>query len=166
MIYTLKINNKTMVPARPTEGRRAGIIYLLLLAVTLTATCLFGQEADIVFDNNFFREFNKKAAIQRDDVLEGMTNKIVIGRGKITEITSTQRYKKRHRVKIESSDSNAYGQKFIFFVFIENKDMIDLLSIDSKFEFKGQLMGYTALSTRRNEYIIDIIIMDGSTIID
>ena len=153
MIYTLKINNKT-------------IIIYLLIAVALISTCLFGQEADIVFDNNFFREFNKKAAIQRDDVLEGMTNKIVIGRGKIIEISSNQRYKKKHRVKIESSDSAAYGQRFVFFVFIENKDMVDLLSINSRFEFKGQFMGYTALSTRRNEYIIDIIIMDGSTIIE
>ena len=153
MIYTLKINNKT-------------IIIYLLIAVALISTCLFGQEADIVFDHNFFREFNKKSLIQRDDFLENITNKIVIGRGKITEITQAQRYKKRHRVKIESSDSNAYGQKFIFFVFIENKDMIDLLSIDSKFEFKGQFMGYTALSTKRSEYIIDIIIMDGSTIIE
>jgi hypothetical protein len=44
--------------------------------------------------------------------------------------------------------------------------MVDLLSIDSKFEFKGQFMGYTPLNTKRNEYIIDIIIMDGSIIIE
>ena len=138
----------------------------ILIAIILLNTCLLGQEADIVFDGNFFREFNKKQVIQRDEFFENITNKIVIGRGKITEITSNQRYKKKHRVKIESSDSGAYGQNFIFYVFIENKDMVALLSIDSKFEFKGQFMGYTALSTRRNEYIIDIIIMDGSIIID
>jgi len=138
----------------------------ILIAIILTGSCLLGQEADIVFDAGFFREFNKKALIQRDDFFESITNKIVIGRGKITEITSSQRYKKKYRIKIESSDSAAVGQKFIFFVFIEGKDMIDLLSVDSKFEFKGQFMGYTALSTRRNEYIIDIIIMDGSTLIE
>jgi len=27
-------------------------------------------------------------------------------------------------------------------------------------------MGYTALSTKRSEYIIDVIIMDGSTLIE
>jgi hypothetical protein len=138
----------------------------ILIAITLCAPSLFGQEVDIVFDGNFFREFNKKLIIQRDEFFESKTNKIVIGRGIITEITSNQRYKKKHRIKIESSDSNAYGQRFIFFVFIENKDMVDLLSLDSKFEFKGQFMGYTPLSTKRNEYIIDIIIMDGSTVIE
>jgi hypothetical protein len=123
----------------------------ILIAVVLLSPCLLGQEADIVFDVNFYKEFNKRAVIQRDDFFEKITNKIVIGRGKITEITPNQRYKKKHRIKIETTDSNAYGQKFIFFVFIENKDMLELLSIDSKFEFKGQFMGYTPLSTKRNE---------------
>jgi len=138
----------------------------ILIAVILISPCLSAQEAAIVFDSDFFKEFNKKQAIQRDEFFENITNKIVIGRGKITEITPNQRYKKNYRIKIESSDSGTYGQKFIFFVFIENKDMVDLLSIDSKFEFKGQFMGYTPLSTKRNEYIIDIIIMDGSTLIE
>ncbi|MCL1865237.1 MAG: hypothetical protein FWF73_05440 [Spirochaetes bacterium] len=136
------------------------------LIVALISSNLPAQEADIVFDNNFFKEFNKKQVIQRDEFLENITNKVVIGRGKIIEITPNQRYKKKYRIKIESSDSTAYSQNFIFFVFIENKDMVDLLSIDSKFEFKGQFMGYTPLSTKRNEYIIDIIIMDGSTVIE
>ena len=141
-------------------------ILKILIAIIFISSSLLSQEADIVFDSNFFREFNKKSLIQRDDFFEAITNKIVIGRGKITEITPSQRYKKKHRIKIESSDSGAFGQKFIFFVFIESKDMVDLLSIDSKFEFKGQFMGYTALSTKRSEYIIDIIIMDGSTLIE
>ncbi|MCL1834309.1 MAG: hypothetical protein FWG49_07395 [Leptospirales bacterium] len=138
----------------------------ILIAVALITPGLSGQEADIVFDAGFFREFNKKPAIQRDEFFESITNKVVIGRGIIKEIASNQRYKKKHRIKIESSDSNAYGQRFIFFVFIENKDMVDLLTLDSKFEFKGQFMGYTPLSSKRSEYIIDIIIMDGSTIIE
>jgi len=140
-------------------------ILKILIAVTLISSCLLGQEAAVVFDNNFFRDFNRRPAIQKDDFFETMVNKIVIGKGKITEITPTQRYKKKHRVKIESSDSGAHGQNFIFFVFMDSKDM-GLLTIDARFEFKGQFMGYTALSTRRNEYIIDIIIMEGSTIIE
>jgi hypothetical protein len=74
----------------------------ILIAIILINPCLLGQEADIVFDGNFFKEFNKKPAIKRDDFFENITNKIVIGRGKITEIISNQRYKKKHRIKIES----------------------------------------------------------------
>jgi|GEM_PF-238850 len=159
MIYILKTQeNKTQKIMRT--------ILNILIAIILFSPCLLSQEAEIVFDGNFFKEFNKKPVIQRDEFFENIANKIVIGRGKITEIASNQRYKKKHRIKIESSDSGVYGQKFIFYVFIENKDMVDLLSIDSKFEFKGQFMGYTPLSTKRNEYIIDIIIMDGSIIIE
>ena len=138
----------------------------ILIAIIFISIGLFGQEADVVFDGSFFKEFNKKSLIQRDEFFEAITNKIILGRGKITEITPNQRYKKKHRIKIEASDSAAYGQKFIFYVFIENKDMVDLLSVGSKFEFKGQFMGFTALSTKRNEYIIDVLIMEGSTLIE
>jgi len=125
-----------------------------------------GEDADVVLDGTFFKNFISKQLIQRDDFLDGLTNKIVIGRGQIVAVSANERYKKKYRVIIESSDASAYNQKIIFFVFLENKDTVDLLTLGSKFEFKGQLMGYTPLGTKRNEYILDVILMDGSTVIE
>ncbi len=125
-----------------------------------------GDESDVVLDSVFFRDFNGRQLIQRDELFDGLVNRIVIGRGIITGISASERYKKKYRIIIESSDSAAYNQKFIFFVFLENKDTIDLLTLNSKFEFKGQLMGYTPLGSKRNEFILDVIMMDGSTVIE
>ncbi len=147
------------------NNRKIKFLTVLIFACLLCPH-LSGEDGAVVLDGSFFKDFNSRQIIQRDDILSGLTNKIVIGRGTITDISANQRYKKKYRVIIESSDSMLYNQKIIFFVFLENKDTVDLLTIDSKFEFKGQLMGYTPLSTKRNEYILDVILMDGSTVIE
>ncbi len=137
-----------------------------VIFVIMLCSILFAEEQEVVLDASFFKTFNSMQIIQRDDILSGLINKVIIGRGKITAISANERYKKRYRIVIESSDSVLYNQKMIFFVFIENKDTVDLLTLESKFEFKGQLMGYTPLGTKRNEYILDVILMDGSTLIE
>lgn len=141
-------------------------ILLIPALIFLMCGISSGDESDVVLDSVFFRDFNGRQLIQRDELFDGLVNRIVIGRGIITGISASERYKKKYRIIIESSDSAAYNQKFIFFVFLENKDTIDLLTLNSKFEFKGQLMGYTPLGSKRNEFILDVIMMDGSTVIE
>jgi hypothetical protein len=140
-------------------------IYLLLFIV-LISVFLTAAETEIVFDSAFFKEFNFKQTIEKDDYFESILNKIIIGRGRIVSVSLNERYKKKYRIVIESSDSSPYNQKILFFVFLENKNTADILTTDSNFEFKGQLMGYTPLGTKRNEYILDVVFMDGSTVIE
>jgi len=141
-------------------------ILIILSFIVCLCEASFSEDADVVLDGRFFRDFNNRQLIQRDEFLDVITKKIIIGRGIITGISVNDRYKKKYRIIIESSDSAVYNQKIIFFVFLENKDTVDLLSLNSKFEFKGEMMGYTPLGTKRNEYIIDVILMDGSTVIE
>ena len=146
--------------------RKKNKFFITVLFIFLFFSLISGEESEVVLDSSFFKDFNSSQIIQRDDIFSGLINKVVIGRGKITGISANERYKKKYRIMIESTDSAIYNQKIIFFVFLENKDTVDLLTLDSKFEFKGQLMGYTPLSTKRSEYIIDVILMDGSTVIE
>ncbi len=148
------------------KNNRIRNILLIPALIIFTCAALSGETDEVVLDAGFFKDFNSRQIIQRDDYLESLTNRVVIGRGIITDIAVKARYKKKYRIVIESSDSAAYNQKFIFYVFLDNKDTIDLLNLDTRFEFKGQLMGYTPLATKRNEYILDVILMDGSTVIE
>jgi len=136
-----------------------------IILLTLITIPLFPQ-TELVMDTSFFRKFNSVSTISRDDYLEGYLNSIIIGRGKIISVTESERYKKRYRVAIESSDSSRYGHKFLFYLFMDNKDTADLLNAGADFEFKGQFMGYTPLNTKRNAYIIDAVLMDASTVIE
>lgn len=152
--------------------KKSKYIVIMLLPVLLLANGIISgkdkpiRDAGVVLDEKFFSEFGEKLPIQRDEYLETLMNRIVIGRGKITSIKEKARYKKKYRVVIESSDSEKHGQKFIFFLFLDNKDTFDLLSVDSRFEFKGQLAGITPLTTKRDQYILDVIMIDGSTVIE
>jgi len=156
ILKNLKMKNKIMLYKN----------ILIMLLVICMISALYSEETEFVLDAAFFKDFNSKPLIQRDDLFESLSNKIVIGRGTITGISVNERYKKKYRLVIESSDSSAFDSKIIFFVFLENKDTVDLLSLNTRFEFKGQLMGYTPLGTKRSEYILDIILMDGSTLIE
>ena len=155
-LKTLKMKNKGIIK---------NFLFIPMFTFFMCAV-LSGETAEVVFDADFFKDFNSRQIIQRDEYFDSLANKIVSGRGKITAISVSERYKKKYRIIIESSDSTVYNQKIIFFVFLENKDKINQLSLNSNFEFKGQLMGYTPLGTKRNEYILDIVFMDGSTIIE
>lgn len=121
---------------------------------------------ELVLDKTFFKVFSSLNSLVRDEFIEEQMNRIVIGRGTIINISEQERYKKKYRIVVESSDAPEYGQKFRFYIFTDNKDTLDLLTLDSSFEFKGQLTGYTPLDIKRNQYILDIIFMDGSTIIE
>lgn len=134
------------------------------LLIVLCITPLFSDN-ELVMDSMFFKKFGSISAISRDDYLEGFINGIIIGRGRIISVTEKERYKKKFRILIESTDSVKYNQKFIFYVFLDNRDTADLLTTGTDFEFKGQFMGYTPLNTKRNAYIIDVVLMDASTVV-
>jgi len=140
-------------------------IFGLIFIMILVTTAAFAEEA-LVMDSNFFKKFSSQSAMARDEYLEGFLDKLIIGRGKIVSVTEKGRYRKRFMVTIESSDSSKFNQKFLFYLFLDNRDNFDLLSTGSDFEFKGQFMGYTPLNTKRNSYIIDAVLMDASTLID
>jgi len=139
------------------------VISLFILTIFVFA---HGADNEVVMDSFFFKKFNSLNSLVRDEFLDQHLNNIIIGRGVITEILEKERYKKQYRIIVESSDAAKFGQKFIFYIFTENRDTFDLLTKDSAFEFKGQFVGYTPLDTKRNAYILDVIFMDGSTIIE
>ena len=139
--------------------------HIAILLLLLSVSPLY-SDSELVMDAAFFKKFNSVSIIARDEYLEGYLNSIIIGRGKIRSVTESERYRKKYRVTVESTDSVKYNHKFTFFLFLDNKDTAELLNVDAEFEFKGQFMGYTPVNTKRNVYIIDAVLMDASTVIE
>jgi len=139
--------------------------FMLCLFLILLLSVPSLPQSELVMDSLFFKKFNSLQAISKDDYLEGFINGIVIGRGKIISITESDRYRKKFKVVIESSDSVKYNHKVIYYLFLENPDAIEVLTVGSDFEFKGQFMNYTPLNSKRTWYIIDVVLMDASTLI-
>lgn len=150
------------------NSRLYKLIQTIIVAVVISAALLplTSAENELVLDKTFFKNFTVLNSLVRDEFIEKQMNRIVIGRGTIISITEQERYKKKYRIVVESSDAPEFGYRFRFYIFTDNKDTLDLLTLDSSFEFKGQLAGYTPLDTKRTHYILDILFMDGSTIIE
>ncbi len=140
-------------------------IKILFLLIIISTSPLFSIES-IVFDNTFFKSFSSKSSIQRDIYINELSGKIIIGRGTILTVLERENYKKNYRIEVLASEASGNRLKFLYYVYFDDKNIIDLLSEDASFEFKGQLMGITSVNTHRSEFILDIVLMDGSTIID
>lgn len=138
----------------------------MFLFVSVVPVSVSSAESELVMDKTFFKSFSVMNSLVRDEFIEKQMNRIVIGRGTIISISEQERYKKKYRIVVESSDAGEYGYKFRFYIYTDNRDTLDLLTLDSSFEFKGQLTGYTPLDIKRTRYILDVIFMDGSTIIE
>lgn len=133
--------------------------------IVLLALQVFSVE-NLVFDRTFFQSFAKMNSLQRDISLNEITNRIVIGRGTVLTVVERENYKKQYRIEVLAGEASQLRLKFIYYVYFDDKNIIDLLTEDANFEFKGQLMGITPLNSLRNEFILDVVLMEGSTIID
>jgi hypothetical protein len=121
---------------------------------------------NLVFDRTFFNSFVRMNSLQREIFLEDLTNRIVIGRGTVLTVVERENYKKQYRIEVLAGEASPLRMKFIYYVYFDDKNIIDLLTEEASFEFKGQLMGITPLNTARSEFILDVVLMEGSTIID
>lgn len=140
-------------------------VKILFLLLIISTSPLFSIES-LVFDNTFFKSFSTKSSIQRDIYINKLSGKIIIGRGTILTVLERENYKKNYRIEVLASEASGNRLKFLYYVYFDNKNIIDLLNEDASFEFKGQVMGITSANTQRSEFILDIVLMDGSTIID
>jgi len=140
-------------------------IFLLTGIIILLLQIFSHSQSELVLDSSFFKKFSSISAISRDTYLEGYLNSIIIGRGKLISVTPSDRYKKRFKITVESTEATRFGQRFIFYIFLENENTAELLSPETEFEFKGQFVGYTPANSKRTWYIIEIILMDASTLI-
>lgn len=140
-------------------------LIISFLLIILSMSPLFSVD-NLVFDTAFFKSFARMRSIQRDIYINELPGKIIIGRGTILTVVERENYKKKFRIEVHAGEASRSRLKFLYYVYFDDKNIIDLLSEDTNFEFKGQLMGVTPVNTERSEFILDIVLMDGSTIID
>lgn len=145
---------------------KRGFFKTFFLSAVLIIICPLYAAESMVFDNDFFQSLSRMSSIERDIYLDELPGRIIIGRGTILTIVERENYKKKFRIEVSAGESSKFRLKFLYYVYFDDKNIIDLLSENSSFEFKGQLMGITPVDSRRSEFILDIVFMEGSTIID
>jgi len=131
--------------------------------IILFSSMLYSAD-EVVINSFFFRKFYGVHHIHKDEYLESFQNRIIIGKGYIKSVKEKHYFKRKYEICIEQKGTDKI--RFIYHIYLNNKNTIDLLNQNSFFEFKGQLVGITPVDTRRTIYILDVIFMDGSTIIN
>jgi hypothetical protein len=140
--------------------KNALVLFTILLALATAASG--GQVSGVIgLDKNFFYKLHRTPVVLRDSFLEGMLNSIVSGRGVITSIDAHERLKNRRRVVCIDRESKLANMSIVYNIYVADKDTFSLLKKDELFEFTGQLIAYTPLNSKRDSYILDIILEKG-----
>jgi hypothetical protein len=117
----------------------------------------------VILDEKFYAEMMASDPIKRDLFLDKILNKIVQGRGYVESVTSRRRYDRNFRIAVRNKEKN---HNVLFYIYSDNDQYVSVLSKDDPFEFKGQFIIYTAVTSKRDLYIFDIILEDGAVVVE
>jgi len=107
----------------------------------------------------FYTRLQAAPPIRRDFFLDAHLNKLLSGRGRVISVDAAGRYKRRYRIVLAGLSASP---KITFYLFVDGDDYRGLLSEGDLFEFKRQIAVYTPLNTRRDAYIFDVGMEEGS----
>lgn len=119
---------------------------------------------DLYIDQEFYNEFIKTLPIFKDDTFESKINSIIHCRGTITTITKDGRYRKNFRIILHDEEAEKMNITLYYYVFFDSKETYAIVTKDTGFELTGQLMSYTPLNVKRDNYILDIVLEKGSIV--
>ncbi len=141
---------------------RVVFITALLAILTITAATLSREYP--VLGREFYAGLQNADPIQRDQYLESQLNMILTGKGYVQSIDSFNRYHRRYRITVISNQ--AENLNIIYYLFTDKEEYLKLVNKNDLFEFRGQFVIFTPLSSRRDSYIFDIIMEDGAIVVE
>ena len=142
-------------------------IFMAMLAI-LCSSQVFSETREkpisvIQLNKEFYTNFSRSSPIERDILLNKMLNEVLQGRGYVESVEKIERYHRNYR--IVAIESEALNLNIRFYIFTDNEEYPYLLKKGDFFDFKGQFIIYTPLSSRRDSYIFDIVLEDGALVV-
>ncbi len=105
------------------------------------------------------------ASIIRDKYFKKNLNKIIIARGYVELVVKKNFFKKQYRISIiDNTPSKKIHLRY--HVYTSNKDYSVILKKGDIFELRGQFVMYTPLNSKRNSYIIVVILEEGAVVVE
>ena len=139
---------------------RGNIILILLIFFIGSQSFSNANKKVIQLNREFYGDLIKSKALTRDILLNGMQGAVVQGRGYVESVDKTERYRRNYR--IIAIDNDAQELNVRLYIFTDNEDYLTLLKKGDSFDFTGQFVVFTPLNSRRDSYILDIILEDGA----
>ena len=130
----------------------------------------FSQEAGVFqksvnIDKKEIIKISGYDPIIRDRYFKKNLNKIIIARGYVESVGEKIFLKKQYCITIiDNTPSKKIDLRY--HVYTKNKDFLVLVKKGDLFEFKGQFVMYTPLNSKRNSYLIDVLLEEGAVIVE
>lgn len=132
--------------------------FILFISTNLISDDIF------IFNSLNVSKISKMNPIEKDKYVLSIQKSIISAKVVIESVEQNTEYKRAYRITSVLSESNQTS--FIFHIYSEKKDYIDLMKKGDIFEFKGQMVLCTPLNTKRDKYIIDVILEDGAIVLE
>lgn len=110
-------------------------------------------------------EVVREQPIARDSVWDKYFDRIIVARGYVQAVEKSQRYTKKYRI-VMFDDLNNRRLSLKFHVYTDSSEYMTLLSKGDLFEFKGQFVMYTPINTKKDAYVIDVVLQDGALVVE
>lgn len=150
-------------------GKKHAVLLALLMAhgISMQASGgLSAKEGRILLDRSFYAEFRRLPRIQRDSFLEERLNAFVVARGRVTATAEKKLFGKRFRIVLNDPAAEALGIRIVYHLHADNRDTIEMIPEHGMLDFSGRLVAYTPTSSKRESYILDIIMEKGAVVIE
>ncbi|OHD68503.1 MAG: hypothetical protein A2W19_14555 [Spirochaetes bacterium RBG_16_49_21] len=141
-------------------------LFLMILFAFAASRSAEPEKNRLQLDEKFFSELYRTPPVLRDSFLEHRLNSIVSGRGIIKSIDAYGRLKKNYRLVLIDEKASRSNCIITYHLYLADKDTVSILKKDELFEFTGQLIAYTPLNSKRDAYILDVILEKGIMILE
>jgi hypothetical protein len=144
----------------------AVIAFVAVYAAGLTAAEPTPKPKDVKiysFNEAFFSGLAKADPIVRDLLLSSRINTVVECVDTVVKMEEKQQY---HKKLCIVASLNQQKILLTFNIYTENSDYMELMQPGQKISFKGQCVAVTPLGSKRDAYMIDIILEDGAAVVE
>jgi hypothetical protein len=148
-------------------------IVIFFILITMSVSAVFGASpspsakpksiAVYSMNNAFFSALASDSLIERDNRILSRVNAIVDGIATVTKIEQRVQYKKKICIVAVLTQSKI---TIIYNIYAENIEFGEILQPGQKMSFKGQIASVAHVNTRRDTYVVDIILEDGAAVVE
>ena len=141
--------------------------YLIKLCVVFLIASASGLIAQDVFltDRKTIESIKSLQPLQRDWLILSKKNTIFSSRVRVEKVDQKGEYKKAFCIYGQCADDTE-SLRIFFNIYMDNPEYAELLKQGDIFDFKGQFAFMAPLNASRSAYSIDIILQEGSLVIE
>lgn len=142
--------------------KRLLYILAIILCAIVTVNVLAGEIKEVILDAAWYTTLQNSDAIARLQMLEALKDTLVKSQGTVVKVEESSILKKKYRIVLSV---NLPKVKIMYYCYTDKEDYSDLLQQGDNFEFSGQFVVATALNTKVDTVVCDIILEDGAVIV-